>query len=218
MAITIEQLIACTGAKPVTAAAWLIPIQSTMTKCRINSATRMAAFLAEAGYESGHLECARESLNYTPEALMKTFNQHVVRFSKADAATYGRTPDHQANQSAIANIAYGGRMGNGPAETGDGWRYRGGSAFQLTGKSNYQKCGAAIGFDLVGNPGLIERPDVGAASAGWYWDAGNPTGRSLNTLADAGDIDAISRAINGGGNAIRERAIAYQHNLQILRS
>ncbi len=215
--IDLAQLIACTGAQPVTAGPWLAPINEVMAKYRVNSPTRMAAFLAELGHESGNLECARENLNYTPEALMKTFNQKIVRFSAVSATTYGRTADHPADQRAIANIAYGGRMGNGLRDTGEGWKFRGGGPMQLTGHAAYQKCGLAIGVDLVSNPELIERPDIGAASAGWYWDVGNPTGRSLNTLADGGDIDAITHAINTGNLGATERRIAYQHNLQILR-
>ena len=95
---------------------------------------------------------------------------------------------------------YGGRLGNGPEASGDGWRYRGRGPIQLTGKSNYRTCGAALGVDLVAEPALLETAEVGCLAAAWFW-----ADKGLNALADAGDFVTITRRINGGLIGLADR-------------
>lgn len=197
--ITAAQLATCTGASAAIASAWLAPISAAMTKYRIITPKRVAAFLPQAGHESMGLTRVRENMNYTPDALIATFGRRITRI---DANRYGRTADHPADQQMIANIVYAGRMDNGPMESGDGWAYRGGGPGQLTGRDNYARCGAALGVDLVGNPILIERPDVGSLAFAWFWDL-----HGLNDLADHGDIVGISGAINCGSAKVPQSRI-----------
>jgi putative chitinase len=102
------------------------------------------------------------------------------------------------NPEKIANKVYAGRMGN--TEDGDGAKYIGRGLIQLTGKENYANCGSAIGVDLVANPDLLSTPKYAALSAGWFWNR-----RGLNALADADDIDTITKRINGGLIGIADR-------------
>lgn len=89
----------------------------------------------------------------------------------------------------IGNIAYPNRNGNGSIESDHGWKYRGRGLIQITFKSNYAGCGAALGADLVTHPALLAGPEFAALPAAWFW-----SGNGLNALADAGSIDAISVA------------------------
>lgn len=197
--------------------AFLDPLNKTMERFHVNTPARKAAFLAQILHETKGLSKLRENLNYSPEGLMATFNTpKITRFTKVDAYRYGRTAEHSANQQMIANIAYAGRYGNGPMESGDGWRFRGGGAGHLTFRNNYTHCGAAIGIDLVSHPESIEQPDIACLSFGWFWAEGNPTGRNLNELADRGDIKAISRAVNGGDNGLVERIALFDMAQQVL--
>jgi putative chitinase len=191
-------------------------LNAAMAKFGIDTATRQASFLAQLAHETGQLGSMVESLNYTPQAILATFNRTMPRFTQAQAEQYGRTAAHPANQVMIANIAYANRNGNGPVESGDGWRFRGRGPGQLTGRRNYAACGAALGLDLVARPELVAEPDVGCLSFAWFWSKGNPSGRDLSILADRGRIEDISRAINGGANGLAQRLALTQRAMQVL--
>lgn len=96
--------------------------------------------------------------------------------------------------------AYEGRRDLGNTQPGDGARFKGRGPIQLTGRANYEAAGRALGLDLVNNPELAARPDVGFRVAAWYWNS-----RGLNQLADRGDFDGITQRINGGQNGAADR-------------
>jgi putative chitinase len=168
------------------------PLDAAMTRFEIQGATRQAAFLAQLAHESGEFRHWSESLNYSWPRLRQIFPKYFK--TDAEAQAFDR------QQERIANRVYGGRMGNGPEASGDGWRYRGRGPIQLTGKDNYRACGRALGVDLLGAPELLETPEIGCLAAAWFW-----TKRGLNALADNGDFVEISRRINGGLIGLEER-------------
>jgi putative chitinase len=152
------------------------------------------------------MSCLQESLNYSVDAILKLFGRH--RISEADARRYGRTPAQKADQVALANILYGGAFGAknlGNTEQGDGWRFRGRGLKQLTGRSNYKRCGDAIGLDLVGSPNLLLEPGPAAMSAAWFWHA-----NGLNALADKSDVVAMTKRINGGDIGLPQRQALFK--------
>ncbi|MNG03677.1 hypothetical protein D3C84_867660 [compost metagenome] len=81
----------------------------------------------------------------------------------------------------------------------------------MTGKSNYQNAGAALGLDLVANPELLEQPAHAAMSAAWFWAV-----NGLNELADAGLFERITRKINGGLNGQTERVVLRDRAAKVL--
>jgi len=99
--------------------------------------------------------------------------------------------------------AYEGRRDLGNVSPGDGRRYKGRGLIQVTGRSNYVSCGAALGLDLLASPELLEQPVNACRSAAWFWRS-----HGLNELADAGDQVKVTRRINGGTNGLAER-LAY---------
>ncbi|HAB02349.1 MAG TPA: glycoside hydrolase family 19, partial [Pseudomonas sp.] len=104
MPITEQQLLQIMPkARPV-AGAFLPALNRAMVRWRIDSLVRQAAFLAQVAHESGQLRNLVENLNYSAEALVRTWPS---RFTAQTAAAYARLPQR------IANKAYGGRMGNG---------------------------------------------------------------------------------------------------------
>lgn len=99
--------------------------------------------------------------------------------------------------------AYEGRADLGNSEPGDGPRFKGRGLIQLTGRANYQRFGAAMDRDLLSgdNPSLVAtNPQLAVDVAGWFWNS-----RGLSALADADDIEGITRRINGGLNGLAER-------------
>jgi putative chitinase len=202
--ITIEQLQACfPHTKSDRIAYFHEGIDQTFQVFDINTPQRAAAFLAQTGHESGGLNLTEENLHYKAATLSRLW----PRLFPADVAEQYAAQGPQA----IGSRAYGGRMGNGPEETGDGFRYRGRGLIQLTGKDNYAACGDALGMDLISDPDQVAQNPVAVLSAGWFWDT-----HHLNALADQGDMLTITKRINGGTIGLEERVELYNHILSVL--
>jgi putative chitinase len=115
------------------------------------------------------------------------------------------------NQEAIANKAYANRMGNGPEESGDGWRYCGRGLIQLTGKINYQNFAMSIETPVEEIPAYLGTFEGAVQSACWFWEANN-----LNAPSDNGDVLTVTKKINGGTIGLADRQKHYQHALHVL--
>lgn len=119
---------------------------------------------------------------------------HFIAQAAHEAASF-RTLEEYAS-----GAAYEGRKDLGNVQKGDGIRYKGRGIFQLTGRANYRRIGDMIGMDLENNPELAESPEVSVLTALEYWRS-----RNLNPLADADDVNAITKKINGGFNGLDDR-------------
>lgn len=200
--ITPQQLSAATGCRPEVAERWAAVISAAMDRFSINTPARQAHFLAQIAYESNLFTATVENLNYSAAGLLQTF---PAKFKPSESEAFARKP------ASIANRVYANRFGNGKETSGDGYRYRGRGLIQITFKDNYRACGDALGIDLVGNPDLLIVPRNAAISAAWYWDS-----HSCNELADAGDMQSITRAINGGLNGYDDRMALYKRAIGVL--
>ena len=191
---------------------WLDAVVATCQEFEINTPQRIAGFLAQTSHESGGYTMLSENLNYKAATLAACWPNRfaVLGADKKPIKENGKlVPTAVANAIAgkpelIANLVYSSRMGNGPAESGEGWAFRGRGLKQLTGKFNYEKCGSGLGVDLVGNPDLLLEPMYAARSAGWFWKA-----NALSTFADAGDIKGMTKKINGGYIGLEARQALY---------
>ena len=142
-----------------------------LPKFGINTPKQTAAFFATIGHESANLSVATENLNYSAQGLLKTFPKY---FNAKTAEQYARQPEK------IANRVYANRMGNGDEASGDGWKYRGRSILQITGKDNHRQLTAAFkdsGLDFVKNPELLETPEWAVQATLWWWK-----NRNLNEI------------------------------------
>lgn len=104
----------------------------------------------------------------------------------------------------IAQQRYEGRKDLGNTEPGDGKKYMGRGLIQITGRANYQRVSDELDEDFITSPALLESPQWACLSAAWFWDS-----RSLNTLADAGKFDRITRKINGGQTGRADRIALF---------
>lgn len=198
MQVTAEQLKALGIADQ-----WLQPLNDAMARFNINTPQRAAAFIGQCAHESANFGTLTENLNYRMEALVAVWPRHFPALDVA--AQYHRKPEQ------IANRAYANRMGNGPEDSGDGWKYRGRGLIQLTGKSNYQLASDALRVDLVANPDAATEPAMAALTAAWFWSK-----HSLNELADKGNNQLISRRINGGTHGMEDRLSRTAKALAVL--
>jgi putative chitinase len=179
------------------------PLNRAFAKFEIDTPLRIAMFLAQVGHESGGLKFTKENLNYSGDRLLVVFPTHFD--GSDDMSTFNRKPEK------IANRVYCNRMGNGDEASGDGYKFRGRGLIQLTGKNNYTRFAEAIGKDIDDVVEYAETPEGAAMSAGWFWSSNN-----LNRAADAGDVLAATKRINGGTNGLAQRQIAYNEALDIF--
>ncbi|HWO00677.1 MAG TPA: glycoside hydrolase family 19 protein [Blastocatellia bacterium] len=114
-------------------------------------------------------------------------------------------------EEIASGAAYEGRKDLGNTQPGDGKRYKGRGPIQLTGRANYQKYGALLGLDLVGNPTIAATPQVGFRIAGQFWKL-----NGLNELADQQNFEKITRRINGGLNGQADRVKYYERAKKVL--
>lgn len=164
---------------------WAARLEYEMEFRNIDTKDRAAMFIAQCAHESAGFTRFVENLNYSAQALMRTWPS---RFPSFDFAT-----QYERNPEKIANFVYANRLGNGNEASGDGWMYRGRGVLQITGKDNYRKAGEGIRYPLEKYPQDLLVPEFGAAAAAWYWAV-----NGLNELADQDDFLGITRRINGG--------------------
>jgi putative chitinase len=170
----------------------------------INTVQRVSAFLAQCAHESGGFRAIKENLNYKAESLCKVWPR---LFPNIDIARqYAQQPEK------IANRAYGGRMGNGPEESGDGWKFCGRGLIQLTGKDNYTRYAASTEQTLDEASEHLTTFEGCVQSAAWFWEANN-----LNQYADSGDILTMTKRINGGTLGLEDRQKHYAHAIHVLQ-
>jgi len=182
---------------------WHHALSLALPDYEINTPQRVAAFMAQCAHESGGFRALKENLNYKAASLRRVFPKY---FPDDNIAAH-----YAGKQEMIANRVYGGRMGNGPEETGDGYKYCGRGLIQLTGKSNYQAFADSIETPVEEIPEFLATFEGAVQSACWFWEANN-----LNQFADRGDILTMTKRINGGTIGLEDRIKHYNHALHVL--
>jgi len=180
-------------------------IPEVMTKFKIDTAVKLSHFLAQCGHESGGFKVVNENLNYGAKGLLTIFKKYFPTEEKAKL--YERKPEK------IANLVYGGRMGNGAEPTGEGYKYRGRGYIQLTGKANYTE------FDKVVTENIVENPDLVATkypllSAAWFFHK-----NCLSKCTDASDASvlAVTKCVNGGTIGLPDRQKHFKEYYNLLK-
>jgi putative chitinase len=181
-------------------------IPDTAAKFEINTPLRLAHFLAQCGHESGGFKATQENLNYSASGLKGIFSKY---FKEA-----GLAESYQRNPQKIASRVYGGRMGNGPESTGEGYKFRGRGYIQLTGKDNYTAFGKAINEDMTANPDKVAT-HYALLSAAWFFSK-----NGLHRMADEGASDLvvtkITKRVNGGTIGLPDRIKHFKEYYKLL--
>jgi len=137
--------------------------------------TELAAFMSQ---------CAHETANFS---TLKEFG------GKRDFKKY----DISFNPSKAK------RLGN--VNPGDGNRYSGRGFIQLTGRENYRRAGEALNLPLEQHPELVERPDIAAKVAVWYWQ-----NRVQPNVSDFRNVSQVTKHINPGMAGLADRNAKFK--------
>ena len=159
------------------------------------SPIRAAHFFAQTSHETGGFKAFSENLNYSAQGLQGISGTY---FPGNLEESYTRNPEK------IANRVDADRMGNGNEASGDGWKYRGRGALQLTGKANYEAFAKYLGTDeVVTNPDLVATK-YAFESAMFFFER-----NKLWAICDQGINDAailaLTKRINGGTHGLEDR-------------
>lgn len=186
---------------------WYNAMSQYLPQFGITTPARVAGFIAQGQHESLDFTVLQENLNYSAKGLRGVFPKYFP--TDELAMQYQRKPE------MIANRVYGGRMGNGPEATGDGFRFRGRGVLQLTGRSNYTQCSQDLFQDdtLVNDPDLVRTPEYAIITACWFWHK-----NQLNQICDKGDIVLLSKRINGGTIGLEDRIKHWNDALDVFES
>jgi putative chitinase len=164
-------------------------------KCA-NPALVIAHMMAQFSEECGCGLEMIENMNYSAQRLLEVFPRH---FTPSMALRWAHHPQ------VIGEIAYGGRMGNAPPPSTEGYDRRGAGLSQVTARDGQSKLNDFLKmhgatFDIMESPELIIDPahTLECGVADWL---------ICGCLAHAerDDIVGETRALNGGLNGLAER-------------
>ena len=204
MSLVTVDLLRCVTT-PEMAEKWVDAISATCVRFDINTPLRVAGFVSQISHESNGFRATVEDLHYRASSLMAVWPSRFPTLDVANA--YAMKPEK------IANRAYCDRMGNGDEASGDGWKYRGRGLIQLTGKDNYAAFAMKCDNEALTKPDLVAETDLAAESAGWFWST-----RNLNNYADEGNVEGMTRRINGGTNGLDDRQARYDKLMSYFNS
>jgi putative chitinase len=150
-------------------------------------------FFAQCGHETGGFKRFEENLNYSKKGLLATWPS---RYNEELAERHHRKPE------LIANHVYD-RVSLGNTKYGDGWKYRGRGAIQLTGMANYKEFS-----EYMCDPTIVARPqkvahELGFMAAVWFFDDKGVF--SMCEDLSESTVKRVTKRINGGYNGLKHR-------------
>jgi putative chitinase len=181
----------------------IVSDQDILPTFGIDTPKKIAHFLAQASHESGGFRIAVENMNYTAKRLMQVWPKRFPTLEKA--------AQFAGNPQKLGNFVYANRMGNGPPESGDGFRYRGRGLLQLTGRNMYRGVGKTTGLPLEDHPELAEHFEeaLKIAAGAWKFDG-------VDKLSENASVEQYTQKINGGQIGINERKKRFAKVVQVM--
>ena len=152
---------------------------------------RISNFLGQIAYETAGLSVLTESGDFSSERLIIVFPS---LFDAASAQAYANQPEK------ILSRVYAGKFGNGPEDSGDGFKFRGRGFLQITGRDNYKRLSQQTGIDLISDPNIVGNPDTALLVAAAFW-----TNAGLNEIADSTGVEAITQKISGSSSGLESK-------------
>jgi putative chitinase len=159
----------------------------------------------------------RENMHFSAARLVEVYRVRLTKALAGDQAlrsrygTVRQLAEGLAGQpTATANVVYGYRPELGNVQHGDGALFIGRSPLQCTGREIYELIARETGIPCVAEPAMLEHPVNGVPAAFVEWQH-----LGCNELADGGDVEAVSKRVNGGSNGLAERQRAYARALAV---
>lgn len=156
--------------------------------------------LANVAIETGYFKSFEENLKYTTvKRLKEIFPKY---FKDQDPTLFVNNP------AKLANLVYGGRMGN--KLPNDGFKFRGRGMIQLTGRASYDSLSRKYKElkDIVEQPDLVSKDSrIKALSCLYFWID--------NGLHQMDDFVAIRKKVNGGTHGLEECKAIYKKLLAL---
>jgi putative chitinase len=171
-------------------------LNASFAPAQIETPIRAAMYLAQVAHETAGFSRLEENLNYSAEALCRTWPHRFPTLDVAELFAH--------NPEKLGNEVYALRMGNGDRESGEGYRYRGRGGPMLTGRDAYKACQESTGIPLLDQPELAAHPEYAFRVAAWFWVA-----HRIGELADKGDVRAVTLRWNGGLIGLSERQLNF---------
>jgi putative chitinase len=142
---------------------------------------------------------------YGPMAGLTDMGMVYMLAQMAHESAYFKTMEEYAS-----GRAYEGNRSLGNTEPGDGPRYKGRGPIQVTGRYNYEKINGilkkfGVNADIVENPYAVATNYMLGATVSIAWMLLPGNGPRAVRAANAGDIRALTKAINGGYNGLQSR-------------
>lgn len=159
------------------------PHEKFLTKAAVAAGIKgeeLAQFLAQTAHESHNFQSMVE---YGGSLDFKKYEPRFVKDKK------GKLQQVNPKAKTLGNV-----------KKGDGARYKGRGYIQLTGRYNYKKAGEALGLPLESKPELVEKPEVAAKVAIWFWQ-----NRVQPRVDDFGNTKASTKPINAGLKGLEDR-------------
>lgn len=184
----------------------------------IDNKIKLAHFLGQLDHETAGFKYGKENLNYSKEALLKVFR---FDFDWNKDKTFNpieikKAEELERKPEQIANFVYANQNGNGDENSGDGWKYRGRGAIQLTGKKNYELFASYMDDEnIINNPDIVESKYYFESAIFFF-----KKNRLFDFLkeVDSHTIRKLTRRINGGYNGIEDRILKTQKYFNILNN
>jgi predicted chitinase len=159
------------------------PHEQLLTKVAVAAGIKgeeLAQFLAQTAHESHNFQSMVE---YGGSLDFKKYEPRFVKDKK------GKIVQVNSKAKTLGNV-----------KKGDGTRYKGRGYIQLTGRYNYKKAGEALGLPLEAKPELVEKPEVAAKVAIWFWQ-----NRVQPKVDDFYNTKAATKPINPGLKGLEDR-------------
>lgn len=188
------------GVKPLTALNWRDAFADEVQPAKFSAGEGdLVSWLPQILHECAMLERLEEDLSYSAKRLCAVW---PTRFgSEAFACFYAGEP------ARVANLVYGGRMGN--KLPGDGWKYRGRGPVMITGLDGYKLASQLCGQDFDVLPELMAQPRFGLDAAIHWWEDRVPDSMLSDQVK-------LRKRVNGGTIGLEHVAGLYARAKEVF--